>query len=48
MYGKISNQKPPMYEEIAEAEMATANEDRHQIKIVEGNEVRHITSPHKS
>ena len=42
MYGQISKQKPPMYEEIAKAEMATTNEDKHQIELGEDNGVRCI------
>ena len=43
MYGEMSKQRPPMCEEIAEAEMATATEDRHQIEIIEESGVRCIT-----
>ena len=41
IYGQINKQNP-MYEEIAEAEMATASEDKHQIEISEENGVRCI------
>ena len=43
MYGQISQQRPPMHEEIVKAEMATAIEDKHQIKIVEEGGIRCIT-----
>ena len=43
IYGQISQQRPPIHEEIVEAEMATAIEDKHQIKIVEEGRIRHIT-----
>ena len=43
MYGQMSKQKPPMHEEIAEAEMATATEDQHQIEIADEGGVRRIT-----
>ena len=43
IYGKMSQQRPPMHEEIVEAEMATAMEDRHQIEIDEEGGIRHIT-----
>ena len=35
MYGQISQQRHPMHEEIVKAEMATAIEDKHQLKIIE-------------
>ena len=43
MYGQISKQKPPMHEEIAKAEMATATEDKHQTEIVEEDGIRRNT-----
>ena len=43
MYGQISQQRPPIHEEIVEIEMATAIEDKHQIKTVEEVGVRCIT-----
>ena len=43
MYGQISQQRPPIHEKIIKAEMATAIEDKHQIKTVEEARVRHIT-----
>ena len=46
MYGQMSKQKPPMHEEIAETEMATATEYQHQIEIVEEGRVKCIT-PYK-
>ena len=46
-YGQIGQQRPPVHEEIVEAEMATAIEDEHQIKIIEENGIQ-VCHSHKS
>ena len=43
MYEQMSQQWPPMYEEIVKAEIATAIEDKHQVKIIEKGGIKHIT-----
>ena len=43
MYEQMSQQRPPIHEEIIEAEMVTAIEDKHQIEIIEEGGIKHIT-----
>ena len=43
MYKQMSQQIPPVHEEIIEVEMATTIEDKHQIKIIEEGGIKHIT-----
>ena len=43
MYEQMSQQRPPMHEEIVKAEMATVIEDKHQVEIIEEGGIKHIT-----
>ena len=41
MYEQMSQKRSPIHEEIIEAEMATAIEDKHQIEIIEEGGIKH-------